>query len=40
MQEHVKFLNPRDDVMSVLEMVGFSSAFAIYKDFDEAVNSF
>jgi len=39
-QEHVKFLNPRDEIMSVLDMVGFSGVFAIYKDLDEAVNSF
>jgi len=39
-QEHVKLLNPRAEVNSVLEMVGFSRAFAIFSDFDEAVKSF
>ena len=40
MQQHMKLLNPRDEVRSVLEMVGFSSVFEIYADLDEAVNSF
>ena len=39
-QEHVKLLSPRDEVRSVLDMVGFSSAFEIHTDLDEAVNSF
>ncbi|MCK6538881.1 MAG: STAS domain-containing protein [Anaerolineales bacterium] len=39
-QERVKLLNPRDDVKSVLDMVGFSKAFDIFSDFDEAVKSF
>lgn len=39
-QEHVKLLNPRSEIMSVLDMVGFSSVFAIYTDREEAVNSF
>lgn len=39
-QEHVKLLNPRDEVMSVLDMVGFSNAFEIFKDRDEALKSF
>lgn len=39
-QKHVKFFKPRDEVLSVLSMVGFSAAFEIYTDFDEAVNSF
>jgi hypothetical protein len=39
-QEHVKLLNPREEVMSVLDMVGFSSAFEIFTDFDEALKSF
>jgi len=39
-QKHVKFFNPREEVKSVLEMVGFSAAFEIHADLDEAVNSF
>lgn len=39
-QKNVKLFNPRDDVKSVLDMVGFSSAFEVLTDFDEAVNSF
>lgn len=40
MQKHVKLLNPRSEIMSVLDMVGFSHVFQIYTDRDEAVNSF
>jgi len=39
-QEHVKLLSPRDEVKSVLDMVGFSSAFEIFNDLEEAVKSF
>ena len=39
-QKHVKLLNPRSEIISVLDMVGFSSVFQIYTDRDEAVNSF
>ena len=39
-QKHVKLLNPRSEIMSVLDMVGFSRVFEIYTDRDEAVNSF
>jgi anti-anti-sigma regulatory factor len=39
-QEHMKLLNPRPEVLSVLEMVGFSAVFKIFSDFDEAVKSF
>src|SRR5215211_908587 len=39
-QRHVKLLNPRSEVMGVLDMVGFSSVFEIYTDREEAVNSF
>jgi anti-anti-sigma regulatory factor len=39
-QEHMKLLNPRPEVQSVLEMVGFSAVFKIFSDFDEAVKSF
>ena len=40
MQQHMKLLNPRDEVRSVLEMVGFNSVFEIYSDLDAAVNSY
>lgn len=39
-QKHVKLLNPRTEIMSVLDMVGFSTVFEIHTDRDEAVNSF
>lgn len=39
-QKHVKLLNPRSEIMGVLDMVGFSSVFEIYTDREEAVNSF
>jgi len=39
-QEHVKLVNPREEVQSVLDMVGFSSAFEIFNDLDEAIKSF
>jgi anti-anti-sigma regulatory factor len=39
-QRHVKLLNPRSEVMGVLDMVGFSTVFEIYTDREEAVNSF
>ena len=39
-QKHVKLLNPRSEIIGVLDMVGFSSVFQIYTDRDEAVNSF
>lgn len=39
-QQHVKFLSPRDEVKNVLNMVGFSAAFEIHTEFDEAINSF
>ena len=40
LQKHVKLVNPREEVKSVLDMVGFSAAFEIFKDLDEAVKSF
>ena len=39
-QKHVKLLNPRSEVMNVLDMVGFGSVFEVFTDLDEAVNSF
>jgi anti-anti-sigma factor len=40
LQKHVKLLNPRSEIMGVLDMVGFSNVFEIYTDREEAVNSF
>lgn len=39
-QPHIKLLNPREEVKSVLEMVGFDRVFAVFSDYDEAVKSF
>lgn len=39
-QKHIKLLNPRSEVMNVLDMVGFGRVFEVFTDRDEAVNSF
>jgi len=39
-QKHVKLLNPRNEIMGVLDMVGFSGVFEIFTDREEAVKSF
>ena len=39
-QQHMKLLNPRPEVQSVLDMVGFNVVFDVFSDFDEAVKSF
>ena len=39
-QVHLKLLNPRSEVKSVLDMVGFTAVFDIFTDLDEAVKSF
>lgn len=39
-QQHVKLLNPRAEVLNVLEMVGFSSFFDIFTDKQKALESF
>ena len=39
-QKHIKLLNPREGVKSVLEMVGFERVFEVYTDLDQAVKSF
>ena len=39
-QAHVKLARPREEVKSVLDMVGFTNVFAIFNDLDEAVKSF
>lgn len=40
LQGHVKLVNPREQVKSVLDMVGFTSVFEIHPDLDTAVKSF
>mgnify|MGYP000017532425 FL=1 len=40
LQEHMKLLNPRPEVRSVLEMVGFDRAFEIHSNLEDAVRSF
>ena len=40
MQEHLKLLNPREEVKNILEMVGFDRVFEIHASLDEAVKSF
>jgi anti-anti-sigma regulatory factor len=40
LQQHIKLLNPRDGVKSVLDMVGFTSVFEIFTDLNEAIQSF
>jgi len=40
MQEHVKLFNPSPEVDKVLDTVGFKQFFEVYKDLDEAVQSF
>lgn len=40
LQKHVKLLNPRSEVMGVLDMVGFGNVFEVYTNLDDAVNSF
>ena len=39
-QKHMKLLNPRAEVQSVLDMVGFSAVFETFTDLDMAVKSF
>jgi len=39
-QKHVKLLNPRPEVVNVLEMVGFSSFFEVFTDRQKAIESF
>jgi anti-anti-sigma regulatory factor len=39
-QKHIKLLNPREEVKSVLEMVGFERVFEVHTDLDQAVQSF
>ena len=39
-QQHIKLLNPQPEVNSVLEMVGFSKIFEIFRDREQAIQSF
>lgn len=39
-QQHVKLLNPRPEIVNVLEMVGFSSFFEVFNDRQKALESF
>jgi len=39
-QEHVKLVNPRPEVKSVLEMVGFTGFFETFADLQQAVQAF
>ncbi len=39
-RQHVKLLNPRPEVQSVLEMVGFTEFFEAFTDLQKAVQSF
>ena len=39
-QKHVKLLNPRPEVVNVLEMVGFSTFFESFTDRRKALESF
>lgn len=39
-QKNLKLLNPRPEVVSVLDMVGFSAFFEIHTDRQKAVGSF
>jgi hypothetical protein len=40
MEQHMKLLNPRPEVRSVLEMVGFDRVFEIHSSLADAVKSF
>ncbi len=40
LQKNLKLLNPRPEVSSVLEMVGFSAFFEVFTDKKKAVGSF
>jgi anti-anti-sigma regulatory factor len=39
-QEHIKLLNPRPEIISVLDMVGFATFFEVFTDLKKAVESF
>lgn len=39
-QKNVKLLNPREEILRVLDMVGFTTFFEIYTDKQKAIDSF
>lgn len=39
-QEHVKLFNPGENILGVLDTVGFKAFFEIYTDMDQAIASF
>jgi anti-anti-sigma factor len=39
-QKNLKLLNPRPEITSVLDMVGFSAFFEVFTDKQEAIDSF
>lgn len=39
-QKNVKLLNPREEILKVLDMVGFTTFFEIYTDKQQAIDSF
>jgi hypothetical protein len=39
-QKNLKLLNPRPEVNSVLDMVGFSAFFEVFTDKQKAIDSF
>jgi anti-anti-sigma regulatory factor len=40
MQKNIKLFNPRPEIVSVLDMVGFSAVFDIFTDKQKALESF
>ena len=40
LQKHLKLLNPRPEITSVLEMVGFSEFFQVFTERKAAIDSF
>jgi len=40
LQKNIKLLNPRPEVTSVLDMVGFSAFFEVFTDRQKAIDSF
>ena len=40
LQKNLKLLNPRPEVVSVLDMVGFSAYFEVFTDKQKAIDSF
>jgi anti-anti-sigma regulatory factor len=40
MEKNIKLLNPRPEVVSVLDMVGFSAFFEVFRDRQQALEAF